>query len=244
MKVELSVHTLYRLLETRNLGEPHTIFTGGERYYSPRFKQETDAQLRRELEQARVLTQRGIDADFLDLLQVVQRAGTEYYGWLKDAEGPYTVLTATAGRLGVLAERIGDQVTFERIDAARALESFVYRLPNVPAARGEAISVRVADLTPAKPDGYGRRATAAPPQARRLDELMKQPRVGGAKLYTAKRDQRGKRARAAEWITAIDLRAGRWAIYQTGRGEKSVMAVPGSAQFISKRLRELHDTIA
>ncbi|CRK60571.1 hypothetical protein [Alloactinosynnema sp. L-07] len=242
MKVELSVHTLYRLLETQNLGEPHTVFTGGERYYSPRFKQENDAQFRRELERAKIVTQRGIDPDFLDLVQVVQRAGTEYYGWLRDAEGPYTVLTATAGRLGVLAERIGDQVTFERIDAARALESFVYRLPNVPPARGEAISVRMADLTPAKPDGYGRRS-AAPPQARKLDELMKQPRVGGAKLYTAKRDQRGRRLRAAEWITAIDLQAGRWAIYKTGRGETSVMAVPGSAQFIGKRLRELHETI-
>ncbi|WP_436492900.1 ESX secretion-associated protein EspG [Actinokineospora sp. HUAS TT18] len=242
MKVELSVHTLYRLLETQNLGEPHTVFTGGERYYSPRFKQEDDARFRRALEEAKIVTPRGVDPDFLDLLQVIQRAGSEYYGWLHDAEGPYTVLTAVSGRMGVLAERIGDQVTFERIDPARALESFVYRLPNVPPARGEAISVRVSDLGPGKVDSYGRRAPV-PPQARRLDELMKQPRVGGGKLYTARRDQRGKRLRAAEWITAIDLQAGRWAIYQTGRGEKSVMAVPGSAQFIGKRLRELHETI-
>jgi hypothetical protein len=243
VKVELSIHTLYRLLQNENLGEPHAIFAGGERYYSPRFKQETDARLHRELHAAGISAPRGVDADFLDLLAVIQRAGTEYYGWLHDQEGLYSVLTATVGRQAVLAERIGENVTFERIEAVQALDSFLFRLPNVPAARAEAISVRMSDLTPAKPDGFSRRPVG-PPQVRRLEELMKQPRIGGGKLHTAKRDHRGKRTRATDWITAIDLEiGGRWAVYQTGRGERSVMAAPGTPQLIGNRLRELQESI-
>ncbi|MBC6449106.1 ESX secretion-associated protein EspG [Actinokineospora xionganensis] len=241
MKVELSVTTLFRLLDKANLGEPHVIFAGGARYYSPRFQQETDARLRRELDAAGVNGPRGVAPDFLDLLSVIQRAAVEYFGYFHDAEGPYSVVTAAVGRQAVLAERVENTVTFERVEPTRLLDAFLFRLPNVPAARGESISVRLSDLDAPKSDGFAR--SAGPPQARRLQELMKQPRLGGAKLYTAKRDQRGKRLRAADWITAIDVQQGRWAVYKTSRGESSVTAVPGTPQLIATRMRELQDTI-
>ncbi len=245
MRVELSVDTLYRLLKQQNLGEPHPLFAGGERYYSPRFQQESDARLRAELDRAGVNTARGVDPGFLDLLAVLHRGATEYYGWLHDAEGPYSVLVAVAGRSAALAQRVGERVTFEQVDAGRALESFVFRLPNVPAARGEALSVRAADLAqPVAPEVGGFRMSrphsATPPAARRLRALMSSPRVGGGKLYTAKRDHHGKRRRSADWVSFVDLVDGRWAVYSSsGRGERSVNAVPGTAQLLSRRLVEL-----
>ncbi|MGQ0838440.1 ESX secretion-associated protein EspG [Actinokineospora sp.] len=247
-KIELSVHTLYRLVRQHNLGEPHTVFTGGERYFSPRFRQETDARSRRELDAAGVNTPRGVDEEFLGLLSVIQRAAVEYYGWLHDAEGPYSVLAAAAGRSAALAQRIDDKVSIERIDPAKVLDSFVYRLPNVPASRGEPISVPAADLRPQpRADGFSmsRPRSARPPAARRLEALMRAPRVGGGRLYTARRDHRGKRVRAADWVSVIDVPDGRWAVYQApGRGERSVTAVPGTPQLIGRRLAELHQAIA
>ncbi|SDC86327.1 ESX secretion-associated protein EspG [Actinokineospora iranica] len=248
-RVELSVDTLYRLLKQENLGDPHPLFTGGERYYSPRFKQESDAQFHRELDRAGLSTPQGVAEDFLDLLAVIQRGAVEYYGWLQDTEGPYSVLVAASGRSAALAQRVDEVVTFEWIDASRALEAFVFRLPNVAAARGEAISVRSADYgKPVRRDVGGFSMSdphyATPQEARRLAALMKAPRVGGGKLYTAKRDHRGKRTRAKDWISFIDLADGRWALYTTeGRGEKSINAVPGTPQLIARRLSELHASI-
>ena len=249
-KVELSVESVHRLCVGHGLGEPHALFTGGARYYPQRVRQEADAQLRRELDAAGVNGPRGVDADFLDLLGVVQRASVEYYGWLQDTEGTYSVLVAALGRTGVLAQRIGDAVAFERVDPGRVVESFVFRLPNVAASRGEAISVRESDYadsaTTADAGGFrmSRPRSAQAPEARRLAALVAAPRVGGGKLYTARRDHRGNRVRAADWLSFIDLADGRWVLYRTaGRGERSISAVPGSPQFIRKRLAELHATI-
>jgi hypothetical protein len=236
VKAELSVATLYRLLRQLDLGEPHPLFTGGERYYSPRSRQEADAEFRAALTAAGVIGRGGVDPGFVELLTVVQRGQVEYYGWLHDAEGPYSVLTAAAGRVGVLAERSGDTVTFEPVEAVRLLDAFLHRLPSTPPARGEALSVRVQDL--AGSDGFPRRP---PPPARKLEALLRTERTGGGKLYTARRDPRGKRVRAGSWVDVIDVAAGRWALYRVaGRGEPFVTAVPGTTQVIGKRLSELH----
>ncbi|MGX7823844.1 ESX secretion-associated protein EspG [Actinokineospora sp. 24-640] len=245
-KVELSVSTLYRLLHQLDLGEPHPLFTGGERYYSPRFKQEADAELRRALDAAGLNTSRGLDPEFVELLTVMQRAHVEFYGWLYDAEGPYSVLTAAAGRAAVLAERAGDKVTFEWVDAARLLDAFLFRLPTTPPARGEAMSVRLTDLSDKPRGGDFMRApsSARPPEARRLEALLRAPRKGGGKLYTARRDPHGRRVRAQDWVDAIDLQEGRWALYRVrGRGEPFVTAVPGTVPVIGKRLSELQSSL-
>lgn len=245
-KVELSVHALYRLLGLLELGEPHTLFTGGERYYPPRFRQEADARLRGELDAAGVNTPRGVAEEFAELLRVMQRAGVEYYGWLHDSEGPYSVLTAAHGRSAVLAERIEDKVTFEWIDPDRVMDAFLFRLPNVPAARGEGLSVRLSDLDAGTRGGFGmtRPQSARPPEARRLEALIRAPRLGGGKLYTARRDARGKRVRAPGWVDVVDTQEGRWAVSKVqGRGEPFVTAVPGTPQLIGRRLGELQRAI-
>ncbi|GAA4432364.1 ESX secretion-associated protein EspG [Actinokineospora soli] len=239
-KVELSVEVLHQALALLDLGEPHALFTGGERYYSPRFKQESDAALHRALHAAGVGGPHGVDPAFADLLTVMQRRHVEFYGWMQDAEGPYSVLTAASGRAAVLAERVRDTVTFEWIDANRLLDAFLHRLPTTPPARGEALSVRIEDLEPPTGDLLMRRSAAAdrPPAARRLDMLLKAERVGGAKLYTAKRDVYGKRVRAQSWVDVIDLREGRWALHKPA-GQPFVTAVPGTPQVIGTRLSEL-----
>ncbi|WP_268891335.1 ESX secretion-associated protein EspG [Actinokineospora pegani] len=246
--MELSAESVHRLCESQGLGEPHLFFAGGARYYPISVRQEADAHLRRELDAAGVNGPRGLDPDFVDLLTAVQRGQAEYYGWLQDEEGPYSVIAAQLGRVGVLAQKIGDRVTFERVDPARVLDAFIFRLPNVPASRGDAISVRESDYAADSQQQGGfqmsRPRSARPPEARRLEALMSAPRKGGGKLYTARRDHRGVRTRAAEWLNFLDLPDGRWTVYRTsGRGERSISAVPGTPQFIRKRMVELHSTI-
>lgn len=226
--VELPVTTLVSLIEKANLGEPHAIFAGGERYVSPRFAEAGGR----------------VDERIMDVLALVQRARIEYYGWITHGDATATVLVAATGRTAAVVTRDDDRVRFDRADPDRLVESLVHRLPAVPAGRGESISIRVAD--------YGRSAgllrqpvSARAREARRLDALLRAPRSGGARLYTARRDRAGVRQRAKEWLTVLDLVGqGRWAVYATaGRGERAVNAVPATPRLLATKLTELHRSL-
>src|SRR3954451_25470063 len=93
--VELPVLPLVSLLRRENLGDPHAIFAGGERYVSPRFADEAEALLRAELAAAGL---GGRDAlyDFLDTLALVQRASVEFYGWVSSHAEDFALLTAAS----------------------------------------------------------------------------------------------------------------------------------------------------
>ncbi len=245
--VELSVLPLVSLLQRENLGDPHAVFAGGERYVSPRFADETAALLRQELAGAG-LGGRDDLYDFVDTLALVQRATTEFYGWVTSGDENYAVLTAATGRRGVTVVRSGDRVRFEVTEPDRLVEALVHRLPNVRAGAGDAVSVLATEFGSRSGRAAGsimrRTGSGRSDGARRLDALLKEPRVGGAKLYAAARDRAGVRSRSAEWLTVLDLAAGRWVVYPTlGRGERAINAVPATPHVLAAKLSELTRTI-
>ena len=235
----IDVAELVSVIQRENLGEPHAVLAGGERYFSPRFQTEPPGVA---------------DDELRDALALVQYARVEHYAWISNAAGPSAALVAAIGRAAILLTRTGDQVTLAGTDPDRLVESLIRQLPNVPAGRGESISVRVADYTP--PGAASDRdvpgfllhkpsSSARSQEARQLDVLLQVPRLGGAKLYTARRDQSGTRRRAQDWITVLDLtRHGRWVLYaKTGRGERAVNALPGTPQVLTAKLSELHTSL-
>lgn len=245
--IELPVLPLVGLLRRENLGDPHAIFAGGERYVSPRFADEAAALLRRQLAEAGLGDHHALD-DFVDRLALVQRAAAEFYGWVSATDGDYAVLTASAGRRAVTVTRTGDTVRFEPADPDRLVEAFVQRLPEVPAGRGDSVSVLATEFASRGGRQAGsimrRSGSGRSDQARRLDALLKEPRRGGAKLYAAARDRAGVRTRSAEWLTVLDLTGGRWVVYPTlGRGERAINAVPGTPQLLATKLGELARTL-
>jgi hypothetical protein len=245
--VELPVLALAGLLRRENLGDPHAIFAGGERYVSPRFADEAEAVLRDELAAAGL---GGRDAlyDFLDTLALVQRASVEFYGWVSSHDEDFALLTAASGRRAVAVVRTGDRVRFEVADPERPAEGLVHRLPDVRAGLGDSISVLDTEFRARggrEPGSIMRRSGSGRSDgARRLDALLKEPRTGGAKLYAAVRDRAGVRMRSAEWLTVLDLAGGRWVVYPTlGRGARAINAVPATPQLLAAKLDELRRTI-
>ncbi|HEV7652130.1 MAG TPA: ESX secretion-associated protein EspG [Actinophytocola sp.] len=245
--VELPVLALAGLLRRENLGDPHAIFAGGERYVSPRVAGAAEALLREELAGAGL---GGRDAlhDFLDTLSLVQRASAEFYGWVSSGDEDTALLVAATGRRAVAVVRNGDRVRFEPADPDRPAEGLVYRLPDVRAGAGDSVSVLDTEFRARgnrEPGSIMRRSGSGRSDgARRLDALLKEPRAGGAKLYAAVRDRAGVRTRAAEWLTVLDLAGGRWVVYPTlGRGERAVNAVPATPQLLAAKLDELGRTI-
>jgi hypothetical protein len=242
--VEIPVFPLISLIQKENLGQPHPVFAGGERYVSPRFAAEAERVIERELKEAGI----GDYPDFVDLVGVVQRAEVEYYGWVTTSAESSGLLVASVGRSTVLLTRSGEQIRFERCDFDRALDSFVSRLPETPAARGDSFSVGHSEFHTPRSRVAGsvlrRSAPARPEGARKLDALLDTQRLSVAKLYAAKRNGDGDRQRSAQWLTVLDLVAGRWAISVTrSRHGRWITVAPGSPQVVADQLAELARSI-
>lgn len=243
--VEISVSPLFSLLQMENLGEPHTILAGGERYVSPRFV-ESERVVRQELADAGLGDKQDY-LEFLDVVNVVQRASAEFYGWVIGSGQDYGLLVASRGRQAVSVLRLGETLRFERRDLDQMAEALVWSLPEVPVGRGEAISVGHAEFhsRARAPGSVMRRASSARPEAaRRLDTLLSAPRLHVTKIYAAKRDAGGNRQRSERWLTVLDLVDGRWVLSVTeARREKWISAAPGSPQHVGDRLAELARSI-
>lgn len=242
-KVELSVFPLLNLMRKEGLGEPHAVFAGGERYVSPRFSAEVERAVQQELADAGLGERRDL-TEFLDLVNVVQQANVEYYGWVTTTDEAYSVLVASHGRAAVLVVRSGERVRFEPCDLDRMVETLVWRLPDVGVAQGEAFSVLHNDFHAprGRTDGgvMRRTAPARPEGARRLDALLKTERITVAKLYAAKRDVNGVRHRSERWLTVLDTVRGRWALsVAESRRQQWIHVAPGTQQYISDRVLEL-----
>jgi hypothetical protein len=228
--VWLPVTTLVSLIQQESLGEPHPVLAGGERYVSHRFAT-VDVQ---------------VDDTVRDAVARVQRARVEYYGWITDGNRSYAVLVAGRGRAAVVLVREGDRVRIEQADPDRLVQELIHRLPEVPAGRGDSISVRAADYARGGTGGAVlRQATSSrSQQARRLDALLRAERTGGARLYTTRRDRTGTRHRAKEWISVLQLAGhGGWAVYTTAGGEPAIVAVPATSQLLAGKLSELNRSL-
>lgn len=241
--VEISVSPLFSLLQKENLGEPHTIFAGGERYFSPRFAAQAERVVQQELADAGLGEKRDY-SEFVDMVSVVQRATAEFYGWAIGVEDDYGMLVASLGRQAVCVVRTGDTVRFERCEVERMIELLVGRLPDVAVGQGDSISVSHADFHASQSRAVGsvmRRAAASRPEgARRLDALLQVQRLFVTKIYAAKRDSSGNRQRSERWVTILDTVDGRWALaVGQSRREKWITASPGTSSLISDRLVEL-----
>lgn len=237
--VELSVHPLISLIQQENLGDPHPVFGGGEGYISPRFADEARQWLRNELAKAG-LADRDRMTDFTGMLSIVQMARIEFYGWVTRHDDTYAVLAAAHGHNAFAVSRRGDRVAFRRARPDRLAEAVVERLPDVPAGRGESISVREAEVIGVRQVLRRASGGARSEQARQLDALLRAPRRSGAKLYAAQRDDTGQRVRSRTWLDLIDLPDGRWAVYTTtSRGERTVNASPVAAGTVVAKLGDL-----
>ena len=239
--ITLPLTAIVRLLQTNNFGEPHVVLAGGERYYSPRFKEENDRELRRQLSES--------DADpddVYDALSLIQHADTEYYGWVDAGNGDEAILLAGLRGNGVMLIRSGDHVTLRRTGSDRLAETLVAQLPGTPPGRGESISIRADEYGKPRTDSRMQAARSSRPHGvRRMEALLAAPRFGGGKLYAAIRDEEGRRVRSADWVTYLDIEDyGRWLVYAAdGRGERSVTAVPGTPDRFAGKLHDLARTI-
>jgi hypothetical protein len=239
---EVSVYSLVFAIESEKLGDPHAVLVGEERFVSRRIRHKVEKAVWEDLNQQGLASGNRLDDEFRDALATIQRAGTEYYGWITGKEKSYGLLVAASGRDAFAMVRTGESAQIWRVRSEYMVDEVIARLPEAQPGRGKSISVLATDYTPSTGGGptyLSGGQSARHPEARRLEKFLQEPRLGGGKLYAATRDHTGRRQRSASWVTFIDFPHGRWLTYLTEGAEPSINAVPATHQVLAKKLAEL-----
>jgi len=233
------------LWRSDELGEPHTALT----VPSPGATHDERAVIVRDVfgQLERMgLAQRGqAHPDVRDALRLIAKAGNEFYGWVADGPAePRAVVVAAGARDAVLVVKEPDVLRFFPVSPTGPAEVLARQLPDVPAGRGQSINVREADFKGAGTQGWA--ARREDPDARALRRLLAEPRIGLSKLYTARRDERGRHQRAEEFLTVLDVAGGgRWLIstQADSSGHRWIIANPGTPQGIAEKLYRMRASL-
>jgi hypothetical protein len=230
--VHLPLTTLIAAIDMADLGEPHVVLAGAERFISRRVRHESDRIIRDQLAAAGLTTGDRLTDDFTDTLTTIQRGTVEYYGWVTGVEVNYALLAAARGSDAVILKRTHESVHIERPKPKDMVAAFLAQLPSARPARAAPIFVPRSE--PARRGLMVANRPSRKDDRVRLVALMKEPRTSGSMLYCARRDHAGTRRRSPTWITVVDARSGRWIIYVTPDG--AVNVVPGTQKALTEKL--------
>ncbi|MGW5050467.1 ESX secretion-associated protein EspG [Actinokineospora sp. NPDC004072] len=241
--LRLSVNTVARTVKAERLGQLHTAIAP-EALWFPRDEDRLAEQMARdELARAGGIDHRGrVDADMLATLAMLCTPRAEFYGWISQQKRTAGVLVAVTGRTALLVMNDDGMVTITPVNPEAPAEALVAQTPEVPPGRGQVITVFGEDVRNSA-DGRQRTAAgvgtrAAPPQVREIQRITALPTTGGGQLFTAVRDNSGRRHRV-EWpLRYADTVQGRY-LNLTLPGDR-VMVGPADRRALSGRLYELH----
>ncbi len=241
--IKLPVSTLARTIRMENLGELHITLAPTASWAPREAEQAADNQARAELARLGGIDRRGrIDADLEASLSLLCKPRAEFYGWINDGQDTIGVLVAATGRDAILAVRDGDTVYLTQAEPERLPDLLVAQAPDVAPARGQAITVTLADMRPAPTGrttvGVGTRQGSA--ESRLAQRIMETPTTGGGQLYTAVRDSMGRRLSVDHPLRYADTIHGRWLNHTVPGSEPRVIIAPADRRALVGRLHDMH----
>lgn len=240
--VELSLQTFEVLLERLNLGDIHPTLVRGAMWYSPDERKQLAAETDAELTQRGLLRAGRLDDDFVEVLQLLQRPGVEYYSWVKSDKGERTVRAAASGRDAVSLVAVDQTLYLAPVSADALAREFAMLLPEAPAARIASLNCSDADFNTIKSGVIPSATSPSIRDAKQVLQWIRTPKKYFGRLYVAVRDSRGKRLRNENPPGWIDTEQGRilfgvdksgW-ISLAGAGPQDVVS---KLQQIEKELR-------
>lgn len=246
--LKLSVNTVARTVKAERLGSLH-LTIAPEAMWFPRDEDAHAEQMARdELARAGGIDGRGrVDADMLAVLAMLCTPRAEFYGWISVRKKTSGVLVAVTGRTALLVMRGDDgMVAITPTDPAAPAETLVAQAPDLPAGRGQVITVFAEDVRNAV---GGRQRTAsgvgtrqAPPEVRELQRISELPTTGGGQLYTAVRDNSGRRVSVPHPLRYADTAQGRYLNLTLPGGR--VLVGPADRRALAGRVYEMHRALS
>jgi hypothetical protein len=246
--ITLSVSALARTVEANNLGELHRTLTPRSGWMPLEERQRADGAARAEIASVGGVDRRGrLDVDLQATLSLLCTPRVEFYGWMSFHGQPAVgVLVAASGRDAVLAIRDGDVVRLAQVQSERLADVLVAQTPDVPAARGQAVSVVLADLK-SPPAASMVAVSARPhqtPELKVVQQIMDTPTTGSGQLFTALRDQMGRRHVVEYPLRYGDTVYGRWLNLTVPGAEPRVLLAPADRGALASRVHDMHMNLA
>ncbi|GAB2908288.1 hypothetical protein GCM10027047_03240 [Rhodococcus aerolatus] len=182
-----------------------------------------------------------LTGEVCDLFALLARPARELYGWAGTQDGPATArLVASRGEDAVLADVGPETVEIRGIRVGNAAESLVDTLPVLRKASGSPLNFPADALTQAPAPTGILSTNHGSTTLDRVHAVFARPRLGGAQLYAAHRDDLGKRTRNPRKITVLDTVDGRWSIRErNGDGELWLSLVPTDRDSLVRAVVEL-----
>ena len=241
--LKLSVNTVARTVKAERLGALH-LTIAPESMWFPRDEDFRANQMARdELARAGGIDSRGrVDADMVAVLAMLCTPRAEFYGWISHQKKTTGVLVAVTGRTALLVMNDDGMVSITPVNPEAPAEALVAQTPDVPPGRGHMITVFAEDV---RNSAGGRQRTAAgvgtrqaPPDVRELQRIAELPTSGGGQLYTALRDNSGRRVAVPHPLRYADTVQGRY--LNVSLPDDRVMVGPADRRALSGRIYEMH----
>ncbi|MGH3951327.1 MAG: ESX secretion-associated protein EspG [Pseudonocardiaceae bacterium] len=233
--------TYKAVLDSENLGEPHSTLLGGDMWYPPDEQQVREVLARKELTGSGLMDGTRIGDDFLETLTVMQRATVEYYTFAGIERRSITVRTAAMGRDAVLVVSGGGIIELEPIPVDRMAQCLVEALPDAPAARVHSMACDETDLKGILNDKWLPSSNSVR-DAKRMKRWLEAERINAGQLYAAVRDGSGSRnATSVPVPTWIDTEEGRILFSVDGNGWVNLVGAGPAA--IADKLRALEQSL-
>jgi hypothetical protein len=247
-----------------DIGEPHNVLADAMTWLDEDEQRAADRQAWDLLARHGLAGPRGLHPEFRDLVRLIDRPETEFFGWITAPQVDIGVLVSVGRRNAglVVRDQPAGVVRVHRIHPDGALDALMAQLPPVPPARGASVSVPEAEMRErpgprvrplAEQTGFTslaavRREQEASerPEVTALKEIVNQPRTGGGQLYAARWTSMGVRKRVERPVIYLDTATGRWLtqVRRSPSGESWVVAAPATPQLLASRLREALRTLS
>lgn len=208
-----------------------------------------------ELERAGLARGTNVDAALLDTMKLLLSAPIEVHGWVGlHNKVTLGVVVASDGRNGVRA--IMDEQAFylRPVRPEDVAAAMVDVLPGAPPGRGHSITLPLDALRGLTGQSSGRprqddfsdvswmqRGPERDSERDALTRLLKEPRLGGGRVYAAGRDRLGRKHQVQDPITYLDLASGRWLMQQkpSPDGQPWMVAIPATPELLISRVNDL-----
>lgn len=182
-----------------------------------------------------------LNGEIHETFDLLARPARELYGWAGTQDGPTTArMVATRGEDAVLAHVGAETVEVRGVRHGNVAESLADTLPPLRRAPGSPLNFP-ADAVTAVPAPAGVLSTnQGATTADRVHAVFARPRLGGAQLFAAHRDDLGARRRNPRKITVLDTVDGRWTIRERdGNRQLWLSLVPTDRDSLVRAIVEL-----
>jgi hypothetical protein len=227
MRFELSLLAYDVVREQETKGDPHPTLARGKLWYDPDERRHLARDVHAELERAGLARGGRLSAEFLDVMNLLERPEVEYYTRSVIHSRPVSVRVARSGRTATLVIANDDTMYVYPSHPDSAIRDVVAQLPDTPTAHIQSLSFAQADLDDAEAGHLSGQTSGSIADAKTATRWLKAPRIHAGRLYVGIRKGHSGRRRTEVPPFWTDTEQGRIVMSQDSNGWFTLFGAAG-----------------